>query len=393
MARKFFVGGNWKCDLHVAAQNCGVKKGGALALVEPFGWAPLYFGKEKYLTLLEPINLLIYNNRNIIYARHNASEAEMKEVARIANAHHFISSLPHGYDTHVRTRGVDLTLGKDKEFLTWEWPASAQTHLDRIHTDSTNDLVFAALPPHGQLFFESNGAIEGRLLVGLGVGRHWCHIHTRQCDNSCDCLIGMLLQRRLALVALAILPVLMISAVAQKLWLAGFLKGVQEIHRKALLVLEDAVRNVYTVVAFCADKAMNLYWLQLRKIFKKALSRVWLLDVHLAFHSFFFLHAMLSSYGTLPICQESVHEFGYSTEGVYVFLFPTFAFVEPFGLASYILKRRKSLTSVFEIIDRVPKIDPDDYSAMKPPNVYGSIELRNVSFRSTSTEQFQSHSQ
>ncbi|PWZ33160.1 hypothetical protein Zm00014a_002460 [Zea mays] len=58
----------------------------------------------------------------------------------------------------------------------------------------------------------------------------------------------------------------------------------------------------------------------------------------------------------------------------------SFALVEPFGLAPYILKRRKSLTSVFEIIDRVPKIDPDDASGLKPPNVYGSIEFRSVEF-------------
>lgn len=61
-------------------------------------------------------------------------------------------------------------------------------------------------------------------------------------------------------------------------------------------------------------------------------------------------------------------------------LVQSFALVEPFGLAPYILKRRKSLTSVFEIIDRVPKIDPDDASGLKPPNVYGSIEFRRVEF-------------
>ncbi|KAI3865018.1 hypothetical protein MKX03_012172, partial [Papaver bracteatum] len=65
-------------------------------------------------------------------------------------------------------------------------------------------------------------------------------------------LIGMLLEWRVSLVALATLPVLVISAIAQKLWLAGFSRGIQEMHRKASLVLEDSVRNIYTVVAFCA---------------------------------------------------------------------------------------------------------------------------------------------
>ncbi|KAH9306016.1 hypothetical protein KI387_010420, partial [Taxus chinensis] len=60
----------------------------------------------------EPVLFSTSIRENIIYARHNASEAEMKEAARIANAHHFISSLPHGYDTHVGMRGVDLTPGQ-----------------------------------------------------------------------------------------------------------------------------------------------------------------------------------------------------------------------------------------------------------------------------------------
>ncbi|KAA8549709.1 hypothetical protein F0562_001273 [Nyssa sinensis] len=81
-------------------------------------------------------------------------------------------------------------------------------------------------------------------------------------------LIGMLLEWRLAFVALATIPILTVSAIAQKMWLAGFSRGIQEMHRKAHLVLEDAVRNVYTVVAFCAgNKVMELYRLQLREIY------------------------------------------------------------------------------------------------------------------------------
>ncbi|KAG8053754.1 hypothetical protein GUJ93_ZPchr0001g29853 [Zizania palustris] len=147
-------------------------------------------------------------------------------------------------------------------------------------------------------------------------------------------LLGMLLEWRVALVALATLPILVISAVAQKMWLSGFSRGIQEMHRKASLVLEDAVRNIYTVVAFCAAVAVKDGQLSLVTALKEYI----------------------------------------------VFSFATFALVEPFGLAPYILKRRKSLTSVFEIIDRVPKIDPDDACGLKPPNVYGSIEFRNADF-------------
>ncbi|MBA0697591.1 hypothetical protein Goari_021126, partial [Gossypium aridum] len=195
-------------------------------------------------------------------------------------------------------------------------------------------------------------------------------------------LIGMLLHWRLALVAFATLPVLAVSAFAQKLWLAGFSKGIQEMHRKASLVLEDAVRNIYTVVAFCAgNKVMDLYRLQLKKILKQSFFHGMAIGFAFGFSQFllFACNALLLWY-TARSVKRGYIDLPTALKEYMVFSFATFALVEPFGLAPYILKRRKSLTSVFEIIDRVPEIEPDENSALKPPNVYGSIELKNVDF-------------
>lgn len=195
-------------------------------------------------------------------------------------------------------------------------------------------------------------------------------------------LIGMLLQWRLALVALATLPILTISAIAQKFWLAGFSRGIQEMHRKASLVLEDAVRNIYTVVAFCAgNKVMELYRLQLKIIFRQSFLHGMAIGFAFGFSQFllFACNALLLWYTAISV-KNGHTNLPTALKEYMVFSFATFALVEPFGLAPYILKRRKSLTSVFEIIDRVPRIEPDDNSALKPPNVYGSIELKNVDF-------------
>nr|XP_017222685.1 PREDICTED: ABC transporter B family member 20-like isoform X2 [Daucus carota subsp. sativus] len=195
-------------------------------------------------------------------------------------------------------------------------------------------------------------------------------------------IIGMILQWRLALVALGTLPILTISAIAQKLWLAGFSKGIQEMHRKASLVLEDAVRNIYTVVAFCAgDKVMELYRMQLRKIFKQSFFHGMAIGFAFGLSQFllFACNAALLWFTALSV-KRNYTDLPTALKEYMVFSFATFALVEPFGLAPYILKRRKSLISVFEIIDRVPKIDPDDNASMKPPNVYGSLELKNVDF-------------
>ncbi|KAL5728482.1 ABC-type xenobiotic transporter [Ranunculus cassubicifolius] len=49
---------------------------------------------------------------NIAYGRDNASESEVIEAAKIANAHNFISSLPEGYSTKVGERGIQLSGGQ-----------------------------------------------------------------------------------------------------------------------------------------------------------------------------------------------------------------------------------------------------------------------------------------
>ncbi|MBY5539538.1 ABC transporter ATP-binding protein [Rhizobium leguminosarum] len=49
---------------------------------------------------------------NLRYGRPDASDAELEAAARAANAHEFISALPHGYDTDIGQRGVKLSGGQ-----------------------------------------------------------------------------------------------------------------------------------------------------------------------------------------------------------------------------------------------------------------------------------------
>ncbi|VAI48187.1 unnamed protein product [Triticum turgidum subsp. durum] len=49
---------------------------------------------------------------NILYGKDGATEAEVIEAAKLANAHTFISSLPEGYQTKVGERGVQLSGGQ-----------------------------------------------------------------------------------------------------------------------------------------------------------------------------------------------------------------------------------------------------------------------------------------
>jgi ATP-binding cassette subfamily B protein len=66
-------------------------------------------------TALVPQEVLLFGGTirdNIAYGRPGASEAEILEAARQANAHDFIAAFPEGYDTTVGERGVKLSGGQ-----------------------------------------------------------------------------------------------------------------------------------------------------------------------------------------------------------------------------------------------------------------------------------------
>ena len=51
---------------------------------------------------------------NIAYARHDATDAEIEDAARRANAHEFIVDLPEQYETFIGERGVKLSGGQQQ---------------------------------------------------------------------------------------------------------------------------------------------------------------------------------------------------------------------------------------------------------------------------------------
>jgi ATP-binding cassette subfamily B multidrug efflux pump len=64
------------------------------------------------VVLQEPFFFATTIRENLLYARPDASEEQMIAAAKTANAHYFISRLPHGYDTALSERGNNLSQGE-----------------------------------------------------------------------------------------------------------------------------------------------------------------------------------------------------------------------------------------------------------------------------------------
>jgi ATP-binding cassette subfamily B (MDR/TAP) protein 1 len=60
----------------------------------------------------EPALFATSIRENILYGKADASDKEIEEASKSANAHAFISQLPQGYDTQVGERGVQMSGGQ-----------------------------------------------------------------------------------------------------------------------------------------------------------------------------------------------------------------------------------------------------------------------------------------
>ncbi|KAL0036182.1 hypothetical protein WJX79_007336 [Trebouxia sp. C0005] len=74
----------------------------------PLAWLRRQVG----LVSQEPVLFATTIRQNIVFGRPGASQQEVEEAAKAANAHKFITSLPKGYDTTVGERGVQMSGGQ-----------------------------------------------------------------------------------------------------------------------------------------------------------------------------------------------------------------------------------------------------------------------------------------
>jgi ATP-binding cassette subfamily B protein len=73
--------------------------------------------RQMGFVLQEPLLFNASVRDNVRYARADASDAEVEQACRLANAHAFVEKLPEGYDTLLRHEGGDISHGQ-RQLLT-----------------------------------------------------------------------------------------------------------------------------------------------------------------------------------------------------------------------------------------------------------------------------------
>ncbi|KAK1267629.1 ABC transporter B family member 1 [Acorus gramineus] len=197
------------------------------------------------------------------------------------------------------------------------------------------------------------------------------------------CTAGFVLQWRLALVLIAVFPVVVAATVLQKMFMTGFSGDLESAHAKATQIAGEATANMRTVAAFNAEaRIVRLFGdgLQgpLRRCFWKG---------QIAGSGFgvaqFLLYASyaLGLWYAAWLVKHGESDFSKTIRVFMVLMVSANGAAETLTLAPDFVRGGRAMRSVFDLVDRATEIEPDDPDAtVVTDRLRGDIELKHVDF-------------
>ncbi|XP_009347047.1 ABC transporter B family member 19 [Pyrus x bretschneideri] len=195
-------------------------------------------------------------------------------------------------------------------------------------------------------------------------------------------IVAFIVEWRVSLLILATFPLLVLANFAQQLSLKGFAGDTAKAHAKTSMIAGEGVSNIRTVAAFNAqNKVLSLFCHELRLPLLGSLRRSQTAGVLFGI-SQFALHAseaLILWYGA-HLVSKGVSTFSKVIKVFIVLVVTANSVAETVSLAPEIIRGGEAVGSVFSILDRQTRIDPDDPEAEVVESVRGEIELRHVDF-------------
>ncbi|GAB4834763.1 (ABC) transporter [Ancistrocladus abbreviatus] len=193
-------------------------------------------------------------------------------------------------------------------------------------------------------------------------------------------IIAFILNWRITLVVLATYPLIISGHISEKLFMQGYGGNLSKAYLKANMIAGEAVSNIRTVAAFCAEeKVLDLYASELVEPSKRSFIRGQIAGIFFGIAQFF----IFSSYGLAlwygsVLMGKGLSGFKSVMKSFMVLIVTALAMGETLAMAPDLLKGNQMVASVFEVIDRRSEVMGDDGEELT--KVDGAIELRRVEF-------------
>ncbi|KAH0742347.1 hypothetical protein KY290_035390 [Solanum tuberosum] len=193
-------------------------------------------------------------------------------------------------------------------------------------------------------------------------------------------IIAFILNWRLTLVVIAMYPLIVSGHISEKLFMSGFGGDLSKAYLRANMFAGEAVSNIRTVAAFCAEeKVTDLYARELVEPAKRSFSRGQTAGILYGVSQFFIFssYALALWYGSVLMGKE-LTSFKAVMKSFMVLIVTALAMGETLAMAPDLIKGNQMVASVFEVLDRKTEIVTD--SGEEVTAVEGTIEFKDVEF-------------
>ncbi|THG15839.1 hypothetical protein TEA_023862 [Camellia sinensis var. sinensis] len=197
------------------------------------------------------------------------------------------------------------------------------------------------------------------------------------------CTAGFVLQWRLALVLIAVFPVVVAATVLQKMFMQGFSGDLEAAHAKATQLAGEAVANVRTVAAFNSElKIVSLFTNNLETPLRRCFWKGQIAGSGYGIAQF----ALYASYAlglwyASWLVKHGISDFSKTIRVFMVLMVSANGAAETLTLAPDFIKGGRAMRSVFNLLDRKSEIDPDEKdSTPVPDHLRGEVEFKHVDF-------------
>ncbi|WCJ20782.1 ABC transporter B family member 19 [Euphorbia peplus] len=195
-------------------------------------------------------------------------------------------------------------------------------------------------------------------------------------------IVAFIVEWKVALLILATFPILVLGNFAQSLALKGFAGDTAKAHAKTSMIAGEGVSNIRTVAAFNAqDKIHSLFCHELRVPQLRSLRKSQTSGILFGLSQFalYGSEALILWYG-VHLVSKGASTFSKVIKVFVVLVVTANSVAETVSLAPEIIRGGEAVGSVFSILDRSTRIDPDDPEAESVESMRGEIELRHVDF-------------